>query len=249
MNPIWIGSPIDIKTGDQALQQLQLINDTKYSNNGEITQVTQERWQQAQQYEHDTWMKHGHNFTQDRNQEHAQHYNNYKDLPQDLGNLLEIGCGPFTQTITILSNNHTAQTITLLDPLIQHYTNHPNCTYHKLTPKPTLLPIPAEQLPPTPQYNTIILINVLEHVQNATQVLQNTYNALTPNGILILADRNYTTDPTKIYDIGHPIKININTLTNYTKQYTNTIYHKQCQYYSPEINEHLGKNHYLILQK
>ena len=244
MKPIWIGSPIDVRTNNQALQQLQQTNDTQYSNNGEITQVPQERWTQAQQYEHDTWLKYGQGFTSDRNNEHKTNFNNYQDLPTDLGNLLEIGCGPFTQTTTILENR-TAQTITLLDPLIEQYQSHPHCTYHNLTPKPQYLPIPAEQLNQT-GYNTIVCINVLEHTYNTEQILNNIYKALEPNGIIIFGDKSYDNiDISKIYDIGHPIKINKKTLNEFFEKFK-TKYYRENKHYSPEVEDYLGLNHYYI---
>lgn len=64
----------------------------------------------------------------DRNQEHEIGFNYYADVPLNLGNVLEVGCGPFTQLITIL-NNRAAKSITLLDPLLNSYLSLPNCTY------------------------------------------------------------------------------------------------------------------------
>jgi ubiquinone/menaquinone biosynthesis C-methylase UbiE len=39
------------------------------------------------------------------------------------------------------------------------------------------------------QYDTLVMINVLEHVQNGIQILRNIYNCLKPGGLLVFNDR------------------------------------------------------------
>jgi SAM-dependent methyltransferase len=206
--PIWVGSPIDVRHGDKAREALAENNDKKYwQEDTGITQVDEQRWLQAQRYEFDTWMRHGLSNSSDRHDEHLQIFDNYRVLPQKLGDLLEIGCGPFTQTKTIIQG-HDVQSITLLDPLLEHYKKHPHCSYGRLSPSPTLLAKPAEQLDAEAQFDTIICINVLEHVQDANKVLANIRRAARLGTIFIMGERTYDDlDVGQIYDIGHPIRI------------------------------------------
>lgn len=51
----------------------------------------------------------------------------------------------------------------------------------------------AEEISATAQYDTLILINVLEHVQNLFTVLGRIHSALKPGGTLIFADRWWDT--------------------------------------------------------
>jgi len=67
-----------------------------------------------------------------------------------------------------------------------------NCAYKdsKLRSRPVnIVPLGAELLNATEAYDTIIMINVLEHVQNIYTILENVHRALKPGGVLIYNDR------------------------------------------------------------
>jgi len=221
----WVGSPVDYRTGDKAKQALTEINDNRYWNDetGSIL-VDDARWRQAQQYEHDTWMKHGLGTSTDRDNQHTANFGNYDVVPKHLHHLVEIGCGPFTQTYNILQGR-LADSITLVDPLLNEYLRHPHCRYRKLqtpgSPKPPILkPIPAEDFDGK-GFDTAVCINVLEHVRDATKVMENLVGCLRKGGTLIFHDRTYDgLDITKIYDIGHPIRITTKFLEPFLKQFT-----------------------------
>lgn len=208
---IWVGSPHRICTGDEAAEALKNVNDSRYYDevNG-ITQVDQERWQEAQQFEESGWIQCWSSMTDDRAEEHATIFDNYKTLPHDLGRVLEIGCGPFTQVKRIL-HGRTATSIMLTDPLINAYLDHmANCTYRQ--PLHGILTIiqaaPAEALVDTDFFDTIVCINVLEHVFDADAVLHNIRLALKVGGIVVMGERTYDDfDPHQHYDVGHPIRI------------------------------------------
>jgi len=206
--PIWIGSTIDIKEGKQALDALDKRNDTQFIVDGAITKVSHERWKEAQKYEYDTWMIYANTASTDRNNEHYQNFEEYACLPKNLGKLIEIGCGPFTQTKTIIVGR-TTESITLVDPLINEYRNHQHCSYPRFD-NPILLPILAEDIPADiGDYDTVICINVIEHVRDSRAVLANIDRLVKPGGILILCEKVYDgTDFNLLYDTGHPIRIN-----------------------------------------
>lgn len=208
-NPIWIGSSVDVRHGQDAIKALKSENDAKYwDNTTGIIKIDEGRWKKAQEYELDTWLRHARDAKSDRDIEHAELFDNYKVLPKNLGDVLEIGCGPFTQTRYILSQGYKANSITLSDPLIEHYKQHPNCAYWNLQPSPRLIALPAENLRRLEEFDTIICINVLEHVRDVPAVLRNIKLALRPGGLIIMGERTYDDlNIETLYDIGHPIRV------------------------------------------
>ncbi len=71
-----------------------------YHHSYGVAQVSMERWRYSQSFEQDTWATR--DTDNDQNEGHADSYDNYSILPDNLGKLIEIGAGPFTQTKTIL---------------------------------------------------------------------------------------------------------------------------------------------------
>jgi len=211
MNTTWIGGPDDIRTGDDALDAIRQINDTSYYDNTVgVARVSKERWLRAQGYEERGWLHCWADQTDDRSTEHAALFNNYQDLKTDLGHVCEIGCGPFTQLQTII-RGRTAHKITLLDPLIHSYVRLKQCPYrHKhfngypLTLKPTM----AEALTDFAIFDTVICINVLEHVMDAPRVMENLLRSLKAGGTIVFGERSFDDfDPHFSFDMGHPIHL------------------------------------------
>ena len=56
-------------------------------------------------------------------------------------------------------------------------------------------------------YDTLLSINVIEHVQDAFKYLTGLYQTLKPNGLLIFHDRYYTHQEISNGDLYHPIRI------------------------------------------
>ena len=219
-NPIWIGSPIDVRHDEAALAALETENDAKYwSDESGIIKVDSDRWLKAQEYERDTWMRYATDASSDRDADHLSLFDNYDVLPYILGDILEIGCGPFTQTRVILRGRE-ASSITLLDPLLDHYKSHQYCAYNTLLPIPSLQAMPAEDLDDKGQFDIIICINVLEHVRDVNQVLDNIKRALRSGGLVVMGERTYDQlDVTQLYDVGHPIRIKSSVLNNFKNEF------------------------------
>ena len=184
-----------------------------------IGEVSVERWNKAISAEQAVWANHrGFN---DRWDDHLSGFNNYKILPNYLGNMIEIGCGPYTQTLPILrlKNKHVnISQLTLSDPNVRAYmTQVKECSYKNGTLigfdhiPTTILGLKSEEMYSFPNtFDTILMINVLEHTQNAYQILQNLYNALKINGILIFAERwwdHLYEEKSYQIDTLHPIRI------------------------------------------
>ena len=157
-----------------------------------VAQIPLLVWQQTLNNEVEAW-KYAEG-VDDRGIEHKINFNRYEDLPSNLGYFIEIGSGPYTQTQFIRDKNFDS--ITFLDPgsdVYQAFTK--NCNYKNgmfFGRRVKVLNYGAENLHNDPsfgRYDTLMSINVIEHVTDAFLVLSNLYMALRKNGILIYHDR------------------------------------------------------------
>jgi hypothetical protein len=161
-----------------------------------VAQIPFSLWKVFQNNEFVLWKKSV--LSDDRSSEHLQGFSNYTSLPRFLGNFIEIGCGPFTQTQFII--NHQFESITLLDPGANDYILHvQNCQYRNGTlkgKKVNVLPFGGEKLEDEQYkdaFDTIMAINVIEHVWDAFKFFNNIHHALKQGGILIYHDRFFPT--------------------------------------------------------
>lgn len=213
MNKIWVGSPSDVRYDSSAENALNIRNDKHYWTEEEgIVRVDESRWREAQEFERSGWIEHWRNDSADRPMDHYNLLDGYKSVKQNLGVVVEYGCGPFTQIKHIAEyGKRNIDGITLLDPLIEHYPSMPHCTYknNMLLGKPVeRIASQAEKFLRPNYYDTAVCINVLEHVQDAWIVLNNIFTNLKVGGTLILGERTYDDfDCNSLFDIGHPIRI------------------------------------------
>jgi len=188
-----------------------------------IVEITKSRWRQAQAVESSVW--HGSSDGQDRNEQHAAWFDGYKHVKpyaSRLGRMLEIGSGPFTQTKTVLEKLGTSTVnismITLADPLMIFYHNNvPSCSYSSgsLLGFPTnFIAAGGEDLFLRSEYDTVIMVNVLEHCRDALSVLENLHRSVKTGGILIFSERwydikwdGYTLTQRAFWDVMHPINV------------------------------------------
>ena len=128
--PYFIDKEINILTGQKAIEALREENDVQYlSNDKGVVKVTAERWKKAQECERNHWLKKGIKTANDRNDYHYKQFDGYKQIKnKTFRSLLEIGCGPFTNS-RMIAGLCTVGKCTLLDPLIHEYLNHPFCYY------------------------------------------------------------------------------------------------------------------------
>ena len=211
---------IDCESSNQSPVQLCMTDDRCLAHPlYGIGEVPLERWKAAVSIERNLWVNH--DGFDDRWNDHLAGFDNYKMLPNDLGNMLEMGCGPYTQTLSILrlkEKHVNISRLTLWDPNANIYMKQVKyCSYKTGTlegfdyfPTRIITSKSEEMHSYINEFDTILMINVLEHVQNAYQILQNLYNALKVDGILIFGERwwdhlyesgNYQTDNM------HPIRI------------------------------------------
>ncbi|CAC5416572.1 unnamed protein product [Mytilus coruscus] len=185
--PSWHGHNCEVYSSKACSK---LSDECFYSNVTGTLSVSCERWHGAQSVEQITWDKRV--TSTDRNEAHAKSFNYYQSLPQHLGNIIEIGAGPFTQAQTIV-HGKTATSITLIEPMAFHYmTNVKRCFYKNGTfgnLPTTILSIPAEELSNIRKFDTLIMINVIEHVYDAISILNSAINLIKENGLFIWHER------------------------------------------------------------
>lgn len=201
-----------------------------------VTWVPFNRWTTAQHSELNLWLENAGDT--DRNPIHQYHFQNYEHIPtKHLGHVLEIASGPYTQLKTILTNTGaTVDSITLLEPQMMEYKSRvPGCTYKNntlLDHRVNFLVGRAEDFQLGEVYDTVIMINGIEHCQDAVAVLNSLYHAIKPGGYLIWHENNFETyignpyllHPNLLDYIFHPIRIKRNLWDWYLHQHFETIY-------------------------
>jgi len=217
------------------------MNDVQYYNDTDgISAVDSQRWLAAQAVERYTWFELFPDMDDDRSQDHVALFGGYQALPKNCGDVLEVGCGPFTQSRTILQGR-SLSSLTLLDPLLGEYLDHEKCAYRdgRLYGCPaSLLSIPAEKLPQGLKFDTVICINVLEHVRDAGLVLSRMLASLRDGGILVLGETCHDSyHPSIEFNLAHPIMLKKTFLEQATRQLT------------PLHMNNQGSNFYLIGRK
>lgn len=243
-NKIWIGSPSDVRQGEQAGEALKGESDAEFwDDETGIIKVDHDRWKRAQNFESEGWLKHWRTAATDRNDIHREGFAGYKDLPAELGKVIEIGCGPFTQLQTI-AEGRTIDEVTLLDPLLEQYKQLPHCIYKSGQFKglPTrLICSQAEELHGIEEMDTAICINVLEHVQDVSLVLSRLHRILKVGGIVVFGERCYDgLDINSVYDVGHPIRVKMKVFLEWEEQFE-PIYRV-----IPTMGDPLSQEHYFI---
>lgn len=221
--PIWVGSLDNIKYDDAAIDAIKNGGDAdNWIQGAGIIKVSKLRWLSAQQFERSGWMDKWLHVSDDRSKEHYKLFDSYNAVWYDLGDVLEVGCGPFTQLRTILCNR-IAKSITLQDPLINQYFDHPHCGYSD----GTISDIPIspinmmlEDYVTNDEFDTLVCINVLEHTMDVELCFRNMLKALKNGGTIIFGERWYDDfDPSKHYCVGHPIRICKSVVDNFKKNF------------------------------
>ena len=166
--------------------------------------VSKERWFRAQLSEKDYWADASRAGDDNDNAGASfELFEGYAKVPPALGNVLELGCGPFTQLKSLLGNSKipwSISTVTLADPILVSESKHAKSSfqsgafeaYGKRYPT-KLLQIGAEDVGQLyhDYFDTVIMQNVLEHVQDAYAVLESMYNATKPGGVVVFWEPMY----------------------------------------------------------
>lgn len=229
-----------------------------------IVHIPRQAWEHVSNVEFSIWESLQRDTPEDRDGEHAEGFGEFKTLPTNLGNYLEVGSGPYTQTKNIIKTRARSQdgmgpvsmnTIYLAEPNIFRYLRLDNCAYKdgRIEGRPVnLLSLPVEDLPATEFFDTIVSINVLEHVNDAMRYLTAVYMALKPGGILVFCDR-YFDHPDKDTNVlgpavMHPIRMQRRFLQHFLRLFDTNYLHDHNTTFARrrDLNE---KGYYFIGRK
>jgi SAM-dependent methyltransferase len=241
MKKIFVDKEINIFSDKIAEEMIKEKNEFKYLIDESIMTVDQERWEEAQHYEKKTWMVSNRHISDDRNYEHFNRFNSYESLTEyqktnKIENVIELGCGPFTNIRTIINILPELKEVDLLDPLLNDYLNHPNCFYKNkkiLDYKITTYSIPIEKYDFNKKYDMVLINNVLEHCYNIHKIFEIILSILKENGLLVFSDVYFKFGDLKnmlekVYDAGHPLKLSESFLKNFLENF-NPMYEKDFQ--------------------
>ena len=198
--------------------------------------VSQERWQEAQKWELNHWVqaqaarsRFGKNYIwkiasslgllpryrgEDWNAWWREKFDNYRFLPAQVKNAIEVGCGPYTN-VRLMMDCCQMEHLVLSDPLIRTYAKFKltfvNDMYRKVAC--ILDDHPIEELPFADGYfDLVVMINVLDHVRDAAECMEQVVRVLRPGGIVVIGqdltnDQDLAAAVGEEGEIGHPIKL------------------------------------------
>ena len=198
--------------------------------------VSRERWEAAQDWERNHWVvaqqtraRYFKNYIwrfltaigavskyrgDDWNTWWKERFDNYSFVPARVHNALEVGCGPYTN-VRLMLDRTKFDHLYLSDPLIRTYVKF-KLTFVAERYKNAdcvLDDHPLEELPFADNYfDLVVMINVLDHVQDAVKCMENVTRVVKPGGILIIGqDLSNEQDLQAMKDdagaVGHPIKL------------------------------------------
>lgn len=221
----YVDEDVNVMHDEMAKFRTEIKNDAKYLDESEgVSKVDLDRWKSAQKYERKTWMEIMRNASDDRNLEHAERFGEYQAFVDYINEnemndlkIMELGCGPFTNTRVVLSKIPNINTsCSLLDPLLNDYLNHAGCSYKGKVLNGSVVEtysIPIEEFEQKENdYDVVLMNNVIEHCYDVNIIFDKILSMLKPGGVMIFSDVYfYKKDMEELlekrYDTGHPLKL------------------------------------------
>jgi SAM-dependent methyltransferase len=159
----------------------------------------------------------------------AARFDDYAFLPRDLGDYVELGCGPYTNTRMILEGR-TAGRVVCSDPLAREYARYRGRWLAEAmrAGRVELDDHPIEELPFGPEsFDVVVMINVLDHVRDAIACLETATTLVRPGGWFLLGqDLTSAEDRARnAEDVGHPIRLDRSELQPYLERFEAVLDH------------------------
>lgn len=228
---IYVTADHKVFRDEDAEVYLKKKNDSKYLTKDGIIKIPKKRWNEAQEYEEYFWFKKALHASDDRNNTHRERFDDYRTIPKGSYNAIELGCGAFTN-VRLMQG---IESVALLDPLINKYLEHPNCTYKdgKMKGKKVdIIHSTIEDFTPKRKYNMVVLINVLEHCFDIPKVFEVVLSCLDKRGIFITSEATTTKEHIKhiannCMDSGHPIRVRDTYYRNFVESNFDIVYKKE----------------------
>ena len=173
-----------------------------------------------------------------RNLAQIRAFNNFRKLPKHLGQVLELGSGPYSKLRVILESGSMSRTVelaTFVDPLIISYLSLPHVSFpdgRLCLPRSKAFTggcvdilmgnFGAEQAVYAPaSYDTVIMVNTIEHCSDAVAIMHNIYTALKPGGYLVFAEEYVDEGQLQVSDQCHPLRVTKKFYDFYFRKYFN----------------------------
>ena len=198
--------------------------------------VSPDRWAEAQEWERESWISTERQRARwcrnmiwpvlaalkmkprfrgnDWNDWWADRFDRYRFLPRQVSDAIELGCGPYTNW-RIISEHCRADHLVLSDPLIRTYVRFPH-TFVRHAYREALCSLDDHTIECAPfadnTFDVVIMINVLDHVQDARRCMCKALGLVKAGGWLIIGQElSDATDLAKLGDApgheGHPIAV------------------------------------------
>lgn len=167
----------------------------------------------------------------DWNEWWEERFEHYSLVPHSLENVIELGCGPFTN-IRLIRRARQMRYIHCSDPLARKYIDFRGLWLAEAYRRKEILldDHPAETCPyATDFFDLTVLINVLDHVRDMEACLASAIRITKPGGLLILGqDLTNQEDIERMgpEDIGHPIRVTHTELDALTSPHLEFLSHK-----------------------
>jgi SAM-dependent methyltransferase len=172
-------------------------------------------------------------------------FDDYRFLPERIHNALEVGCGPYTN-VRLMLDRCRFDHLYLSDPLIKTYVKFKLTLVAEMyrTAGCVLDDHGLEELPFASDYfDLAVMINVLDHVQDAAACMQNLIRVIKPGGILIVGqDLTNEEDLALLTDydglVGHPIRLDHEWFVPYLRKQFSPIIDKMLSRHEGRAPEH-----------
>ena len=193
------------------------------------TVCTKDAWEKAQNWELRVWLGSPKNY-EDWNSWWFNKFRNFEYLKgYNFSSFLEVGCGPYAKNTEYFCKMFPqVKDVTLSDPLLKEYiaVDHPPFNVRSVINNTNAKTVYSslEDIDTSKKYDVVLSINVLPHVRDAHLCMDNLYNLLNDNGILIIGEDLVCQEDLDKHedlrtDVGHPIKLDHNFFKEKLKVY------------------------------
>jgi SAM-dependent methyltransferase len=160
----------------------------------------------------------------------AEQFDQYRALPSRFNNAIELGSGPYTNVRVILEGRSASHLI-CSDPLVNEYLRFRGQWLARMWQEGKVYvdDHPLEECPFASDYfDLVVVINVLDHCRDSLACIRQAVRITKPGGFLVIGqDLSNFDDVQRIGDdIGHPIRIDHETLDNELLQVFRKVHYK-----------------------
>jgi SAM-dependent methyltransferase len=211
--------------------------------------VPSDRWQKAQRWEGELWRRSNRplrntarrilqrlglcnrEIGDDWNHWWAEKMNQYSFIPRRVENAIEFGCGPYTN-LRLISKGRVIEHAYCSDPLLHTYLKFRYTWLSESHRKHRVLvdDHPMEEAPFASNFfDLVVIINVLDHVRDASECLRQAIRVTKSGGLLLLGQDLTSKEDMRVPqvrdDIGHPIRLDHEILDSFLLSKFDTVLH------------------------